>query len=85
MPIQPECMREAGTLVITLYVPDGTARMLSDGVKFQQIIIYGSPELDFLLPGWWEGCHTARLGPLSHSGVGADEDGSEPSAQPCAD
>ena len=77
-------MREAGTLVITLYVPDSTAGMLGGGKWFQEVVITGSPSVDFVLAGWWEGCHTARLGPLSHSGVAADEDGSEPSAQPCA-
>jgi hypothetical protein len=82
-PINPDCMRETDILVITLYVPDATARLLGGGKWFQEIILTGSPLVDFVLPGWWEGCHTARLGPLSHTGVGADEEESEPGAQPC--
>ena len=74
-------MRETGTLVITLYVPDATARMLGGETWFHGLVLAGSPFLDFVLPGWWEGCHTARLGPLSHTGVRTDEDGSEPGAQ----
>jgi len=74
-------MRETGTLVITLYVPDATALMLSGGTWYQEVILTGSPLVDFVLPGWWEGAHTARLGPLSHAGVGAEEAESEPSAE----
>jgi hypothetical protein len=78
-------MRETGTLVITLYVPDATARMLGGGSWFQEIVLDEVSSVDFVLPGWWEGCHTARLGPLSHAGVAADGESAEPGTQPGAD
>jgi hypothetical protein len=81
----PEFMRETGTLVITLYVPDETALMLGGGDWFQQSILSGAPSADFVLPGWWEDCHTARLGPLSHAGASADEEESVSNTQPWAD
>lgn len=53
---------ESGLFAIALYVPDATARALSETSRLQRIILNGVPELDFLPPPWWEDSHTVRLG-----------------------
>jgi len=49
-------------LAITLYVPDATVRHLSAEGWLWRRLEDGTGDLDFLVPGWWEGSHTVRLG-----------------------
>lgn len=49
-------------LAITLYVPDATAKELTEDGTLLRVILDGVPELDFLRPGWWEHSHTVRFG-----------------------
>jgi hypothetical protein len=55
---------EAVDFAITLYVPDVTAQLLRAGPGRERLLAEGTTELAFLLPGWWEGSHTVRLGLL---------------------
>ncbi len=55
-------MTPAEPLTITLYVPDATVRRLSAEGWLRRRLQDGTGDWDFLVPGWWEGSHTARLG-----------------------
>jgi hypothetical protein len=55
-------MSPAELLTITLYVPDATVRRLSAEGWLRRRLQDGTGDLDFLVPGWWEGAHTVRLG-----------------------
>ena len=55
-------MSPAELLTITLYVPDATVRRLSVEGWLRRRLQDGTGDLDFLVPGWWEGSHTVRLG-----------------------
>jgi hypothetical protein len=53
---------EEGPWAITLYVPDATLLALNPEGWHRRRLEDGTGDLDFLVPGWWEGSHTARLG-----------------------
>jgi hypothetical protein len=57
-------MRGHDLLAITLYVPDATLGLLGDQGSLRRSLQDGGAGLDFVVPGWWEGSHTARLGPV---------------------
>jgi hypothetical protein len=51
-------------LAITLYVPDRLLPALNGEGAELRGILDGTPELEFIVPRWWESSHTARLGVL---------------------
>jgi hypothetical protein len=57
-------MDEEQQWAITLYVPDGLLPALNgEGVELRGILD-GASGLEFIVPRWWEGSHTVRLGAL---------------------
>jgi len=61
-------MDEEPHWAITLYVPDRLLPALNGESRELCGILDGAPELDFIVPRWWEGSHTMRLGALKPAG-----------------
>jgi hypothetical protein len=57
-------MDEEPQWAITLYVPDRLLPALNGQALGLRAILEGAPELEFIVPRWWEGSHTVRLGVL---------------------
>ena len=57
-------MDEEPQWAITLYVPDQLLPALNGEAAELRGILEGEPELQFIVPRWWEGSHTVRLGAL---------------------
>jgi hypothetical protein len=57
-------MDEEPQWAITLYVPDRLLPALNGQDLGLRAILEGVPELEFIVPRWWERSHTARLGAL---------------------
>ena len=62
-------------LAITLYVPDASVRMLGREGWLRRCLEDGGAGLEFVVPGWWEGSHTVRLGPATAEVRGAKGEG----------
>jgi hypothetical protein len=61
-------MDEEPQWAITLYVPDRLLPALNgEGMELRGVLD-GAPELEFIVPRWWEGSHTVRLGALKPVG-----------------
>ncbi len=67
-------------LTITLYVPDQMMPALNGEGAAVRGILDGAPELEFIVPRWWESAHTVRLGALKPGGEAQPQTG--PSAEP---
>ena len=61
-------MDEEPHWAITLYVPDRLLPALNGESLELRGILDGTPELEFIVPRWWEGSHTMRLGALKPAG-----------------
>ena len=57
-------MTGSGPLAITLFVPDAKLAALRPEGRSLRWRHDRTGGLDFILPGWWEGAHTVRLGPV---------------------
>ena len=65
---------DTGLFAIALYVPDASARALSQNGSLGRIIASAVPELDFLPPPWWEDSHTVRLGVMQAESTGVQDE-----------
>jgi len=65
---------DTGFFAIALYVPDATARVLSQNGSLGRLIGSAVPELDFLPPPWWEDSHTVRLGVVQAESTGVQDE-----------
>ena len=57
-------MDEQPPWAITLYVPDEQLPALNGQGLGLRAILEGAPELEFIVPRWWESSHTVRLSAL---------------------